>query len=71
MREMETLEERLWLYEQVQPMLHKQAPHLFSLLASGPEGYMVENFDLELCYKPQSWRRIRTEGKCATTRIKK
>lgn len=32
MREMETLEERLWLYEQVQPMLHKQAPNLFSSL---------------------------------------
>lgn len=45
---METLKGRLCLYEQVQPMLHKQAPHSFFLHASGPEGYVAENFDLEL-----------------------
>lgn len=38
MREMETLKERLWLYEQVQPMLHKQELHSFFLHACGPEG---------------------------------
>lgn len=45
---METMKERLWLNEQVQPMLHKQASHSFFLHGSEPEGYMVENLDLEL-----------------------
>lgn len=48
MRKMETMKERLCLNEQVQPILHKQAPHSCFLRASEPEGYMVENFDLEL-----------------------
>lgn len=58
---MESLKEMLWLYEQVQPTLHKQAPHSFFLHAAGPEGYTVENFDLELYFKPHSGRKIRTE----------
>lgn len=48
MSKIESLEEMLWLYVQVQPTQHKQAPYSFFLHASGPEGHMVENFDLEL-----------------------